>query len=98
MRLFSFDSLITPGIIRGVFRLMLLLYGLAFLAVLVYCFNVQFIPFAARLVSAVAGMVAIALLVVATRVAAELTLVVFMIRDELAWQRENRTALRAAAE
>ncbi len=98
MRLFSFDTLITPRLIRLVYALLVLVYGLAALVMLLFVLNAPFLPSGVRVVGMLACPLGFGLLAILTRVGAELVLVFFMIRDELAWQRESRTDLRAAAE
>jgi hypothetical protein len=89
--LFSFDKLITPSIIKFLFYIGVGVVALTALGVLLTGFNQPayspipgFLYFFFAIIVFVVG-------VIGVRVSAEMTLVIFMIRDELAWQRVNRT-------
>ena len=91
MFLLSFNNLVTPVLIRFVF------YACVVLAVLLgfVMFSQSqtvgmFSPAAGGLMTLGALLVPLVLILIA-RVAAELVMVIFMIRDELAWQREQRS-------
>jgi hypothetical protein len=90
--LFSFDKLITPSIIKFLFYIGVGFVALTALGVLLTGFTQSayspipgFLYFFLAIIEFVVG-------VIGVRVATEMTLVIFMIRDELAWQRVNRTA------
>ncbi len=89
--LFSFDNLITPSIIKFLFYVGVAVVSLGALGMLVVGANEPSyspIPGFAFFLLAIVFFVVGILLV---RVGAEVTLVAFMIRDELAWQRVNKT-------
>ena len=92
MFLLRFNNLVTPVLIRFVF------YAAVALAVILglYIFNqsssVGQFSAAAGMLMMLGSVVAPLVLILVARVAAELVLVIFMIRDELAWQREQRAA------
>lgn len=101
--LLTFDTLITPKFIKfffyvGVFFCMLTGFG-TFISILLGCINGAQMSGSSSAMGAILGLIAgliagtIVTLVgiVLARVSSELTLVIFMIRDELAWQRENTT-------
>jgi len=101
--LLTFDTLITPKFIKfffyvGVF--FCLLSGFAtFLSILISCIAAAQASGSSSALAAIGGLIAgliaggvVALVgIVLARVSSELTLVIFMIRDELAWQRERTT-------
>ena len=103
--LLSFGTLITPSIVRFLFYIGVLLSCLAALLDLGAGLSMLGTPYLGSLAK-LAGLVVIVLApvvaligIVLSRVAAELVLIPFMIRDELAWQRQHRdTRLQAAAE
>jgi hypothetical protein len=96
MFLLTFNNLITPVLIRFVFYVMVFGAVCAGLVLFSQASTIgQFSPAAGGLMMLGAILVPIVLVLFA-RVAAELTLVVFMIRDELAWQREQRVNAAAA--
>lgn len=84
MRLLSFDSLITPVIVK-----ILYVVGIAIsVAIAVSVYGSILWQFG-LIGSAVAALLAFCIGVLVSRVGAEMILVLFMIRDELAWQRER---------
>lgn len=102
--LLTFDTLITPKFIKfffyvGVFFCFVSGFGV-FLSILISCITAAQATGSSSTLAAIGGLIAglIAGLIVTlvgivfARVSSELTLVVFMIRDELAWQRENTIA------
>ena len=96
MRFLTFDSLITPSIIRLLFYLSLLLSCLAAWAVDETITSNPFMPGMNGL-GLLAAIVVLVASVVLSRIFAEMILVLFMIRDELAWQRQNQPVLRGVA-
>jgi hypothetical protein len=89
--LFSFDKLITPSIIKFLFYIGVAIVALTALGILLTGFNQSayspipgFLYFFLAIIVFVVG-------VIGVRVSAEMTLVIFMIRDELAWARVNRS-------
>lgn len=96
MFLFDFNRLITPTYIKLIFYLLVIVGVIA-------AFGAA--SSAAQYLSYVGGgftglvwvlaIVAVLVEIVLLRVAAELVLVVFMIRSELAWQRENTLKIAA---
>lgn len=90
MRLFKFDSLITPSIIKFLFYI-----GVAFSligALVTIAAGLSLMRYQALLGLGyiVAGLVGILVGIIVSRVLTEMILVLFMIRDELAWQRQQR--------
>ncbi|GBR07034.1 DUF4282 domain-containing protein [Asaia siamensis] len=99
--LLSFDTLITPKFIKFFFYIGVVICILGGLGTLISIFSgsmamaqaagtSKIIAALLGLVGGVIGGVIVAVVgIVLARVSSELTLVIFMIRDELAWQREN---------
>lgn len=87
MNLFTFDKLLTPMIIKFLFYFfvaMSVISGFAFYELAgLFMRGQSAMVFLGSLVIIISG-------VIISRVATELILVLFMIRDELAWQREQR--------
>ncbi len=96
MRFLTFDSLITPGIIRLLFYVSLVLTCLAAWATDAAIASNPLMPGMGGIGLLVAIVVLVAG-VLLSRVAAELILVLFMIRDELAWQRQSQSGVRSLA-
>ncbi len=97
MFLLSFKSLITPSLIRLVFYVVVGLSVVAALILLSRALSVMdYLPGPLGLLAVIGSILGPLLFIVLARVAAELTMVVFMIRDELAWQREQRSISSAA--
>ncbi|BBC81551.1 hypothetical protein HK27_02455 [Acetobacter orientalis] len=107
--LLTFDTLITPKFIKfffyvGVFFCFLSGFG-TFLSILLSCITAAQASGSSSALGAIGGLILgliVGLIVtlvgiVLARVSSELTLVVFMIRDELAWQRENATKSSSSA-
>jgi hypothetical protein len=89
--LFSFDKLITPSIIKVLFYIGVAIVALSALGILIAGFNQPaYSPIPGFLYLFPAAIVLV-VGIVGVRVASEMTLVIFMIRDELAWQRVNGT-------
>ena len=97
-RLFSFDTLITPGIIRFLFYVGVVLSCL-FGLVLITAGNNIMGMFGQSMggLSFIIGIIAAFVGILVSRVLAEMILVVFMIRDELAWQRQSQEMSRRVA-
>lgn len=98
-RLFSFNSLITPSIIKFVFYLLVVVQALGSLGVVMSAssyFRMFGYGGVGFLLGLVAGVISFVVGVVVLRVGCEITLVVFMVRDELAWQREQKIAEKQA--
>ena len=89
MRLFNFDSLITPSIAKFLFYLGVAASVLGAFGVIGTGFSFMHYQTMLGLGYIVAGLIIILFGIVASRVATEMILVVFMIRDELAWQRQH---------
>jgi hypothetical protein len=87
--LLSFDHLVTPSIIKFFFYLGLVLSAIGALGVIGSGFSVMNYSVALGLGYIVLSLVVLAGGAVISRIVCELVLVTFMIRDELAWQREN---------
>ena len=99
--LLSFDTLITPQFMKIFYYIgvvFCVLSGLVtFISILGLCINSaqmmgQSTTLAALLglfVGGIAALVTTIISIILTRIGCETVLVVFMIRDELAWQREN---------
>lgn len=96
MRLFKFDSLITPSIIKFVFYIGIVFSVLGALVVIGSGLSMMSYQPMMGLGTIIGGLVMILLGILVSRIYTEMILVFFMIRDELAWQREQRQ--RDAAE
>lgn len=96
MRLFKFDSLITPSIIKFVFYLGVAGSALGALTTIVSGLELMRYQGALGFAYIVGGLLLVLLGIVGSRVASELILVLFMIRDELAWQRQQSDKDHAA--
>jgi hypothetical protein len=97
MRFLTFDALITPTIIRLVFYLAVALSCVGAMAAYVSISSPSpFFPGSPGL-ALIAAIAVLVVGVVLSRIGAELILVVFMIRDELAWQRQGQERLRDLA-
>ncbi|WP_338332315.1 DUF4282 domain-containing protein [Acetobacter sp. LMG 32666] len=107
--LLTFDTLITPKFIKfffyvGVFFCFLSGFGV-FLTILNRSVAIAQITGSSPTLATLGGLIAGSLAgliitvvgIVFARVSSELTLVVFMIRDELAWQRENTIAAASSS-
>jgi cytochrome c biogenesis protein CcdA len=88
-QLFKFDSLITPSIVKFVFYFGVLCSVIGALGVLASGMRVMQYQSVLGLAYIVGGIVVIVGGIILSRVATEMILVMFMIRDELAWQRQN---------
>ena len=91
MNMLKFDTLITPTIVKWIFYLgvvVSMLTGLVPVLTAKYmgAFGFEVDMTAAVLVGCLLALIGI----LTSRVAAEMVLVIFMIRDELAWQRERQ--------
>lgn len=90
MRLFKFDSLITPSIIKFVFYIGIVFSVLGALVVIGSGLSMMSYQPMMGLGTIIGGLVMILLGILVSRIYTEMILVFFMIRDELAWQREQR--------
>lgn len=94
-RLFSFNSLITPSIIKFVFYLLVALLALGDLISMASLSALgQYAGHGLGIVAILLHVIGFFVGVIFIRVSCEMIMVVFMIRDELAWQREHKTANR----
>ncbi len=99
MRLFKFDSLITPSIIKFIFYLGIVGSALGALTVISSGLALMRYQGAMGLALILGGLILVLVGIVVSRVTTEFILVLFMIRDELAWQREQaEKKLTSAAE
>ena len=89
MRLFKFDSLITPSIIKVLFYIGVAGSVLGALVTIVSGIEIMSYQPMLGLGYIVGGLLLILLGIVGSRVFTEMILVLFMIRDELAWQRQQ---------
>lgn len=90
MRLFKFDTLITPSIIKFIFFFNVVIYCLTALGIVFQGLSLLGSNFFEGIAYIIGAVILLLLLTLISRIGAELVLVVFMIRDELAWQRQNR--------
>ena len=96
MRLLKFDNLITPTIIRTLFYVLVGIYCLVALITMVgLLFGSGYSPIN-PLIGCIGVIIGLLLAITTARIGAEMVLVLFMIRDELAWQRVNATPQLAA--
>lgn len=86
-RFLNFDQLVAPTIIKILYYLGIAFWGMA--AVGIYSTAQQFVNDSTGLFLGV--IVFFAVSVIFNRILCELILVVFMIREELAWQRQHLT-------
>jgi hypothetical protein len=84
MNLLSFDKMITPSIIKGFFFL-----GVFINVIIALAFAAAIDKIAGFISALIAAVVFLIAAVLVSRIFAESLLIIFMIRDELAWQREN---------
>jgi len=96
-QLFSFDRLITPVIIRFLFYVVAAVWAVVAVIGVLGGLLRLFSDFFAGIGLILAAIILPGVFVLLYRVAAELALVVFMIRDELVWQRERQPASGLAA-
>ena len=95
MRLLKFDNLITPTIIRTLFYVLVGIYCLVALITMVgLLFGSGYSPI--NSLGCIGVIIGLLLAITTARIGAEMVLVLFMIRDELAWQRVNATPQLAA--
>jgi len=95
MGLFNFNSLITPTIVKILFYAGIALSVIGAYQAISYGLEIdRFAPGYGRL-CIFAGLMVAPVGIIASRVITELVLVLFMIRDELAWQRVNTHATAA---
>lgn len=90
MRLFKFDSLVTPSIIKVVFYIGVAISVLAALSVIASGLKIMTSLPVLGLGYIVGGLILVLLGIIGSRIGTEMILVMFMIRDELAWQRQQR--------
>ena len=91
-RLLKFDSLITPGIVRLLFYVLVTVLCLGFVVVAITLLSSRDAPAGLAVLGIIGAFIGLIVSVVMLRISTELVLVVFMIRDELAWQRVNHPA------
>ena len=92
MRLLKFDNLITPTIIRTLFYALVALYCLvALITILGLLFGSSY-SHINPLIGCIGVVLGLLFAITVARIGAEMVLVLFMIRDELAWQRVNGSA------
>lgn len=84
--LFSFNKLITPSIIKIIFGISVFLVGLGSFGLFVTGYE-ESSSTILGLLCIFPALIIFIIGVIIARVSAEMTLVIFMIRDELAWQR-----------
>jgi hypothetical protein len=92
MRLFQFDSLVTPSIAKFIFYFGVVISALGALGVIGTGAMMMQYQFAAGIGYVIGGLLMIVGGIILSRITTEMVLVLFMIRDELAWQREQRQA------
>ena len=96
LSLFKFNTLLTPSIIKFLFYFGVFFSFVGALGVIGSGINLMQYQTIVGLGVIIGGLVLILVGIIASRVFTEMVLVIFMIRDELAWQREQRQ--QAAAE
>lgn len=89
-RLFKFDTLITPSILKFCFYFGVVVFALLSLGVIGSGLKIMDYSFIAGIGYILGGIILFFAGVVFSRVSTEMVLVLFMVRDELAWQRESR--------
>ena len=92
MRLFQFDSLVTPSIAKFVFYFGVVISALGALGVIGSGAMMMQYQLASGIGTIIGGLLLTIGGIIVSRIATEMVLVLFMIRDELAWQREQRQA------
>jgi hypothetical protein len=90
LHLLKFDSLITPSIIKIIFYIGVVLSILGALTIVLSGLAMMRFSIIMGFGYIFGGLIAVLVGIVFSRVTAEMILVVFMIRDELAWQRQQR--------
>lgn len=95
MHLFKFDSLITPSIAKFLFYIGVFLSVIGALGVFGTGMTMMNYQPVLGLGYIFGGLILILLGIIASRVTTEMILVIFMIRDELAWQREQQQLRQA---
>ncbi len=96
-RLLKFDRLITPGIVRLLFYVLAAVLCLGFVVAAIGLLSTREAPAGLAILGIIGAFIGLLVSVVMLRISTELVLVVFMIRDELAWQRVNHAATSAIA-
>lgn len=89
MHLFKFDTLITPSIIKFMFYFGVVLSAIGALATIGSGLAIMKYQPMAAFAYIIGGLIVALIGVIMSRVFSELVLVLFMIRDELAWQRQE---------
>lgn len=92
MRLFTFDTLVTPSIVKFLFYIGVALSALGALSVIVSGIGMMQYQTAMGFGVVVGGLLLVGLGIIVSRVYTETILVLFMIRDELAWQRQRASS------
>jgi hypothetical protein len=87
--LFKFDTLITPSIVRFLFYFGVVVSVIGALGIVGSGLSLMHYQFMLGLSYIIGGALVTVIGIAASRVTAEMILVLFMIRDELAWQRQN---------
>lgn len=88
-RLFKFDTLIAPSIVRFLFYFGVTVSVIVALGIVGSGLKLMDYSFMLGLAYMIGGVLVTAIGTILSRVTAEMVLVLFMIRDELAWQRQN---------
>jgi hypothetical protein len=88
-RIFKFDTLITPSIVRFLFYFGVVVSVIAALGILGTGLKLMDYQFMLGLSYMIGGVLVTVIGIIVSRVIAEMILVLFMIRDELAWQRQT---------
>lgn len=91
MQLFKFDSLVTPSIIKFMFYFGVVCSTLGALTTIGTGLTLMQYQPMLGFAYIIGGLIIALIGVIMSRVATELILVLFMIRDELAWQRQQAT-------
>jgi hypothetical protein len=95
MQLFKFDTLVTPSIIKFMFYFGVVCSALGALATIGSGLELMKYQPMLGFAYIIGGLMIVLAGVVMSRVVTEFTLVIFMIRDELAWQRQQATGRSA---
>jgi hypothetical protein len=93
-QLFKFDSLITPSIVKFLFYFGVICSVIGALGVFGSGMSLMQYQAMLGLAYIIGGIILIVGGIIFSRVVTEMILVMFMIRDELAWQRQNIQSVR----
>ncbi|AWJ86792.1 hypothetical protein TSH58p_25435 (plasmid) [Azospirillum sp. TSH58] len=91
MGLFKFDRLLTPSIIKVLFYIGVIASVISAFTIISSGVAMMQWQVWAGLASIVGGLLLVFVGIIASRVATEIIMVLFMIRDELVWQRQSRS-------